>query len=133
MASPLRNASTSVNISRPGRAATGALTTTVAVALPGLPGGGLAVQVGDDLRLAPAGLAVAAYFGAGALASLPAGALVRAVRRGADLPVRHRALGRLDNRHRAGGECTVEPGVVSAAALMVVRSRMLSSCGRLAS
>jgi len=78
MASPLRNASTSVNIGRPGRAATGALTTTVAVAFPVFLVGGLAVQVSDDLRLSPAGLglAVAAYFGASALASIPAGALV---------------------------------------------------------
>ena len=78
MASPLRNASTSVNISRPGRAAVGALTTTVAVAFPVFLVGGLAVQVSDDLRFSPAGLglAVAAYFGASALASLPAGALV---------------------------------------------------------
>ena len=78
MASPLRNASTSVNISRPWRATTGALTTTVAVALPVFLVGGLAVQVSDDLRFSPAGLglAVAAYFGASALASLPAGALV---------------------------------------------------------
>jgi len=78
MASPLRSASTSVNISRPWRAAAGALTTTVAVALPVFLLGGLAVQVSDDLRFSPAGLglAVAAYFGASALASLPAGALV---------------------------------------------------------
>ena len=73
MASPLRNASTSVNISRPWRAATGALTTTVAVAFPVFLVGGLAVQVSDDLRFSPAGLglAVAAYFGTSALASLP--------------------------------------------------------------
>ncbi|WP_034217212.1 MFS transporter [Actinoplanes subtropicus] len=78
MASPLRNASTSVNISRPAWAATGALTTTVAVAFPVFLVGGLAVQVSDDLGFSPAGLglAVAAYFGASALASLPAGALV---------------------------------------------------------
>ena len=78
MASPLRNASTSVNISRPWRAAAGALTTTVAVALPVFLLGGLAVQVSSDLRFSPAGLglAVAAYFGASALASLPAGVLV---------------------------------------------------------
>src|SRR3954451_23897760 len=77
MASPLRNASTSVNVSRPWRAVTGALTTTVAVAFPVFLVGGLAVQVSDDLRFSPAGLglAVAAYFGASALASLPAGAL----------------------------------------------------------
>src|SRR3954463_5391824 len=70
MAPPLRNASTSVNISRLGRAATAALTTTVAVAFPVFLVDGLAVQVSHDLRFSAAGLglAVAAYFGAGALA-----------------------------------------------------------------
>jgi MFS family permease len=60
------------------RAAVGALTTTVAVSIPVFLVGGLAVQIGDELGFSPAGLglAVSAYFGASALASLPAGALV---------------------------------------------------------
>jgi MFS family permease len=60
------------------RVATGALTTTVAVSVPVFLVGGLAVQISDELRLSPAGLglAVSAYFGASALASVPAGALV---------------------------------------------------------
>ena len=63
---------------RPVRAAAGALTTTVAVSIPVFLVGGLAVQIGDELRFSPAGLglAVSAYFGASALASVPAGALV---------------------------------------------------------
>jgi MFS family permease len=78
MAPPLGNASTSVNAIRPVHAVGGALTTTVAVAFPVFLIGGLAVQVSDDLRFSPAGLglAVSAYFGVSALASLPAGALV---------------------------------------------------------
>ncbi|WP_203820388.1 MFS transporter [Paractinoplanes ferrugineus] len=72
------NASTSVNVVRPLRAATGALTTTIAVSVPVFLVGGLAVQLGDDLNFSPAGLglAVSAYFGVSALASIPAGALV---------------------------------------------------------
>ncbi len=60
------------------RAAVAALTTTAAVSIPVFLVGGLAVQIGDELNLSPAGLglAVSAYFGASALASLPAGALV---------------------------------------------------------
>jgi len=60
------------------RAATGALTTTIAVSVPVFLVGGLAVQIGDELGFSPAGLglAVSAYFGASALASVPAGALV---------------------------------------------------------
>ncbi|MFF5296818.1 MFS transporter [Paractinoplanes globisporus] len=78
MGSPPGNASTSVNVSRPWHAVTGALTTTVAVSIPVFLVGGLAVQVSDDLGFSPAGLglAVSAYFGGSALASLPAGALV---------------------------------------------------------
>ncbi|GIM91266.1 MFS transporter [Paractinoplanes toevensis] len=68
------NASTSVNSPGPVRAATGALTTTAAVTLPVFLVGGLAVQIG--LSPAALGLAVSAYFGASALASLPAGVLV---------------------------------------------------------
>jgi MFS family permease len=72
------NAPTSANTPRPRRAAIGALTTTVAVSVPVFLVGGLAVQISDELRFSPAGLglAVSAYFGASALASLPAGALV---------------------------------------------------------
>jgi predicted MFS family arabinose efflux permease len=71
-------ATTSTNAARPLRAATGALTTTVAVSIPVFLVGGLAVQISDELRFSPAGLglAVSAYFGASALASIPAGALV---------------------------------------------------------
>ena len=71
-------AATSTNADRPLRAATGALTTTVAVSIPVFLVGGLAVQIGHELRFSPAGLglAVSAYFGASALASVPAGALV---------------------------------------------------------
>jgi MFS family permease len=60
------------------RAALAALTTTTAVSIPVFLVGGLAVQIGSELDLSPAGLglAVSAYFGASALASLPAGALV---------------------------------------------------------
>jgi MFS family permease len=63
---------------RPVRAATGALTTTIACSVPVFLVGGLAVQIGHDLHFSPAGLglAVSAYFGATALASVPAGALV---------------------------------------------------------
>lgn len=69
---------TSTNTVRPLRAATGALTTTIACSVPVFLVGGLAVQIGDELRFTPAGLglAVSAYFGASALASVPAGALV---------------------------------------------------------
>src|SRR4051794_41774594 len=71
-------AATSTNATRPVRAATGALTTTIAVSIPVFLVGGLAVQIGDELSFSPAGLGlvVSAYFGAGALASVPAGALV---------------------------------------------------------
>jgi MFS family permease len=63
---------------RPLRAATGALTTTIACSVPVFLVGGLAVQIRGQLHFTPAGLglAVAAYFGATALASLPAGTLV---------------------------------------------------------
>jgi len=65
-------------ISTPLRAAVGALTTTIAVSIPVFLVGGLAVQISAELHLTPVelGLAVSAYFGASALASLPAGALV---------------------------------------------------------
>ena len=71
-------ATTSVNAARPLRAATGALTTTIAVSVPVFLVGGLAVQISHELDFSPAGLglAVSAYFGASALASVPAGALV---------------------------------------------------------
>jgi MFS family permease len=69
---------TRANARRPVRAASGALTTTIAVSIPVFLVGGLAVQIGDELGFSPAGLglAVSAYFGASALASVPAGALV---------------------------------------------------------
>ncbi|MBB2945055.1 putative MFS family arabinose efflux permease [Actinoplanes lutulentus] len=56
----------------------GALTTTIAVSIPVFLVGGLAVQVGEELDFSPAGLglAVSAYFGVSALASVPAGTLV---------------------------------------------------------
>ena len=78
MSSTARNASTSMNVARPVPAAFGALTTTIAVSVPVFLLGGLAVQVGDELHFSPAGLglAVSAYFGASALASIPAGVLV---------------------------------------------------------
>ena len=60
------------------RAATSALTTTIVCSLPVFLVGGLAVQIGDELRFSPAGLglAVSVYFGVSALASVPAGTLV---------------------------------------------------------
>lgn len=66
---------TSVNARR---ATIGALTSTIAVSIPVFLLGGLAVQIGDELDFSPAGLglAVSAYFGASALAAIPAGALV---------------------------------------------------------
>jgi len=69
---------TSASVARPLRAATGALTTTIACSVPVFLVGGLAVQISADLHFSPAGLglAVSAYFGATALASVPAGALV---------------------------------------------------------
>lgn len=62
----------------PVRAATGAITTTIASVLPVFLVGGLAVQIREELRFSPAGLgvAVSVYFGASALASVPAGRLV---------------------------------------------------------
>jgi len=71
-------ATISTNAGKPLRAATGALTTTVAVSIPVFLVSGLAVQISDELRFSPAGLglAVSAYFGGSALASVPAGALV---------------------------------------------------------
>jgi predicted MFS family arabinose efflux permease len=63
---------------RPTRAATGAITTTIAVVVPVFLVGGLAVQITDELRFTPAGLGlvVSVYFGVSALASVPAGTLV---------------------------------------------------------
>ncbi|HEU4424834.1 MAG TPA: MFS transporter [Pilimelia sp.] len=62
----------------PAAAAIGAATTTIACVLPVFLVGGLAVQMGDELRFSPAGLglAVAVYFGVSAVASVPAGKLV---------------------------------------------------------
>jgi MFS family permease len=69
---------TSAYAVRPLQAAAGALTTTIACSVPVFLVGGLAVQISADLHFSPAGLglAVSAYFGATALASVPAGALV---------------------------------------------------------
>lgn len=63
---------------RPVRVGVGAVTTTVACVLPVFLVGGLAVQMGAELRFSPGGLglAVAVYFGVSALASVPSGALV---------------------------------------------------------
>ncbi|GAA0816103.1 MFS transporter [Spirilliplanes yamanashiensis] len=67
-----------VSTQRPTRAATGAITTTIAVVIPVFLVGGLAVQMQQELRFDPAGLglAVSVYFGVSALASVPAGTLV---------------------------------------------------------
>lgn len=72
---PASTGSTSANAVR---ATSGALSTTIAVSIPVFLVGGLAVQVGAELDFSPAGLglAVSAYFGASALASIPAGRLV---------------------------------------------------------
>ncbi|MFC0507571.1 MFS transporter [Micromonospora costi] len=63
--------------SRPVRASASAIAVTIACVLPVFLVGGLAVQLGDDLGFSPAGLglAVSVYFGVGALASVPSGAL----------------------------------------------------------
>src|SRR5690349_21152327 len=76
--SPAETVATSANAIRPGRAMTSALATTIACSVPVFLVGGLAVQIGDELGFGPGGLglAVSAYFGASALASVPAGALV---------------------------------------------------------
>ena len=60
------------------RAALGAVTTTTVTVIPVFLVGGLAVQISDELGFSPAGLglAVAVYFAASALASLPSGSLV---------------------------------------------------------
>lgn len=62
----------------PARAVVGAVSTTVVCVMPVFLVGGLAVQIRQDLGFSPAGLglAVAAYFGVSALASVPAGSLV---------------------------------------------------------
>lgn len=62
----------------PVRAAAGATVTTIGCVLPVFLVGGLAVQMGEELRFSPAGLglAVSVYFGVSALASVPSGALV---------------------------------------------------------
>jgi MFS family permease len=74
----VETASTSANGVRPLGAVTGALSTTIACSVPVFLVGGLAVQISQELGFSPAGLglAVSAYFGASALASVPAGALV---------------------------------------------------------
>lgn len=67
-----------ISTQRPTRAATGAITTTIAVVMPVFLVGGLAVQIQDELGFTPAGLglAVSVYFGVSALTSVPAGSLV---------------------------------------------------------
>lgn len=62
----------------PARAAAGAIAVTIASVMPVFLVGGLAVQMANELGFSPAGLglAVSAYFGVSALASLPTGALV---------------------------------------------------------
>ncbi|BCJ59034.1 hypothetical protein Jiend_24560 [Micromonospora endophytica] len=62
----------------PVRASAVAVAVTVACVLPVFLVGGLAVQMRDELGFSPAGLGlvVAVYFGVGALASVPSGALV---------------------------------------------------------
>lgn len=67
-----------VTSGRPLRTVLGATATTIACVVPVFLLGGLAVQMGQDLRFSPAGLglAVAIYFGVSALASVPSGALV---------------------------------------------------------
>src|SRR6187549_670218 len=76
--SPATPTATSADAVRAGQAVAGALSTTIACSVPVFLVGGLAVQIGDELGFSPAGLglAVSAYFGASALASVPAGALV---------------------------------------------------------
>ena len=56
----------------------GATTTTVVCVVPGFLVGGLAVQIGDELRFGPAGLgvAVSTYFAVSAVTSVPAGRIV---------------------------------------------------------
>ncbi|ASW53229.1 MFS transporter [Plantactinospora sp. KBS50] len=63
---------------QPVRVAAGAVATTVACVVPVFLVGGLAVQMGHELRFSPAGLglAVSVYFGVSALASVPSGTLV---------------------------------------------------------
>ncbi|MBY8871890.1 MFS transporter [Micromonospora sp. PLK6-60] len=63
---------------RPVRAAAGATAVTIACVLPVFLVGGLAVQMGRELRFNPTGLglAVSIYFGISALASVPSGRLV---------------------------------------------------------
>ncbi|GAA0382194.1 MFS transporter [Micromonospora gifhornensis] len=63
---------------RPVRASAVAVVVTIACVLPVFLVGGLAVQMREDLHFSPAGLGlvVAVYFGVGALASVPSGALV---------------------------------------------------------
>ncbi|MEU6202304.1 MFS transporter [Micromonospora musae] len=62
---------------RPVRASASAIVVTIACVLPVFLVGGLAVQLGEDLSFSPAGLGlvVSVYFGVGALASVPSGAL----------------------------------------------------------
>ncbi|MEV6810887.1 MFS transporter [Micromonospora sp. NPDC051296] len=65
-------------VTRPVRASAVAVAVTIACVLPVFLVGGLAVQMREELGFSPAGLGlvVAVYFGVGALASVPSGALV---------------------------------------------------------
>lgn len=65
----------------PASAVIGAVTTTTACVIPVFLVGGLAVQIGAELRFDPAGLglAVSVYFAVSALASVPVGSLVERV------------------------------------------------------
>ncbi|MBX7269475.1 MFS transporter [Micromonospora sp. Llam7] len=71
-------ARTPATAARPVRASAVAVAVTIACVLPVFLVGGLAVQMRQELAFSPAGLGlvVAVYFGVGALASVPSGALV---------------------------------------------------------
>jgi len=95
----------------PVRAGVGAVSTTIACVIPVFLVGGLAVQIGDDLAFSPAGLglAVAAYFGVSALASVPSGALVE----------------------RLGTAVTARAGILLAAASLLAIAALAHSFGTL--
>ncbi|NLU80223.1 MFS transporter [Micromonospora sp. HNM0581] len=69
---------TPTNVARPVRTSAVAVVVTIVCVLPVFLVGGLAVQMREELGFSPAGLGlvVAVYFGVGALASVPSGALV---------------------------------------------------------
>ncbi|GAA2566765.1 hypothetical protein GCM10010435_45200 [Winogradskya consettensis] len=145
--SPSDKAATSSNRIRPRRAADSALTTTIACSVPVFLIGGLAVQTDDELKFSPAGLglAVPAYFGAGALASVPItiAAATRSLWTLIAILARHGIDRRMAVGFRGGCSGPLSLGAVAsgaghptmwtvaaeamlgAAALMVVGSRML--------